>query len=288
MTWVGGTTDGEFAAIGQHLKGLAGTLEARKSWFCLADAVICLGTGITCRDGVPAETVVDNRNLGADGEPRLIVDGVAQPSALGWNKTFRRVRWAYLDGHGGYVFPGGAPLHALREARTGSWHDINSGGVPDPLTRRYLTLWHDHGTDPTDAAYAYALLPGASPRALATRAADPDWLTVLANSRDRQGVAVPSLGLTAVNFWRAATAGPLTATAPASVLTRRHGHTTALHMAGPTRAGTPFEITWARPVRRVTAHDPTIEVLATGRALRLRVTPGTACSTHSCTVETGW
>ena len=35
--WVGGTTDGEFAAIGQDLRGLASTLTARKSWFSLAD-----------------------------------------------------------------------------------------------------------------------------------------------------------------------------------------------------------------------------------------------------------
>ncbi|MFE7120393.1 polysaccharide lyase 8 family protein, partial [Streptomyces sp. NPDC057654] len=289
VTWVGGVTDGEFAAVGQHLKGLSSTLEARKSWFCLADAVVCLGAGITSRDGVPAETIADNRNLGAEGEPRFTVDGVAQPSALGWSKGFHRARWAHLAGHGGYVFPGGTPLHALREARTGSWRDINSGGVPDLLTRRYLTLRLDHGTDPTDAAYAYVLMPGADLRAVAARAAAcAGWLTVLANTRDRQGIAVPSLGVTAVNFWRAATAGPLAATAPATVLTRRHGRTTALHAAAPTRDGAPFEITWSRPVRRVTAHDATVEILATGRSLRLRVTPGTACATHSCTVEAGW
>lgn len=64
VRWVGGTTDGEYAAVGQHLKGLGSTLRARKSWFCLSDAVICLGAGITCTDGAPVETVVDNRNLG--------------------------------------------------------------------------------------------------------------------------------------------------------------------------------------------------------------------------------
>lgn len=62
--WVGGTTDGAYAAVGQHLKGLGSTLEARKSWFFLDDEVVCLGAGITCADGVPVETVVDNRNLG--------------------------------------------------------------------------------------------------------------------------------------------------------------------------------------------------------------------------------
>ncbi|MEU8684722.1 polysaccharide lyase 8 family protein [Streptomyces sp. NPDC048611] len=293
VRWVGGTTDGTFAAIGQHLRGLGSTLTARKSWFALADCVVCLGAGITARDGVPAETVVDNRCLGESGTARLTVDGVPQPGTLGTATTFRRAHWAHLAGHGGYVFPGGAPLTALREARTGSWHDINSGSSPQPFTRRYVTLWHDHGTDPTDAGYAYLLMPGATPRVLAARAADRHWLTVLANDAGAQAIAVDPLGVTAANFWRAGAAGPLTADGPASVLVRERrrgrtagrGHTARLCLAAPERTGETLEITWSRPVGAVLARDPAIEVLATGRALRLRLTPGTGCATHTCTVR---
>ncbi|MFG2136205.1 polysaccharide lyase 8 family protein [Streptomyces sp. NPDC048650] len=284
--WVGGTTDGEFAAIGQDLRGLASTLTAKKSWFCLADTVVCLGAGITARDGVPAETVVDNRALGERGTAVLTVDGVPQPGTLGRTGAFRRAHWAHLAGHGGYVFPGGAPLTVRREARTGSWHDINTGSDPTPLTRRYLTLWHDHGTDPTDARYAYLLMPGAGVRTLAARAADRHWLTVLANDATRQAVTVHSLGVTAANFWRAGAAGELTSSGPASVLVRerRPGRTALICAAAPERSGAPLEIGWDRPVRAVPAHDPAVEVLATAPALRLRITPGTACATHTCTV----
>ncbi|MCF3142320.1 polysaccharide lyase 8 family protein [Streptomyces platensis] len=293
--WVGGTTDGTFAAIGQDLRGLASTLTARKSWFALADCVVCLGAGITARDGVPAETVVDNRCLGESGTATLTVDGVPQPGTLGRTTAFRRAHWAHLAGHGGYVFPGGAPLTALREARTGSWHDINTTSSTEPFTRRYLTLWHDHGTDPTDACYTYLLMPGATPRSLAARAADRRWLTVLANDADRQAIAVDPLGVTAANFWRAGRAGPLTADGPAGVLVRERrrgrpageGGTARLCVAAPERTGDTLEITWSRPVRAVLAKDPAIEVLTTGRALRLRVTPGTSCATHSCTVRLG-
>ncbi|MCD9144140.1 polysaccharide lyase 8 family protein [Streptomyces albireticuli] len=285
--WVGGVTDGEFAVVGQHLKGLSSTLEARKSWFCAADTVICLGAGITARDGTPVETVVDNRNLGERGAPLLTVDGEAQPRDTGWSRSFPRAHWAHLEGHGGYVFPGGAPLEALREARTGAWRDINTGGAPDPLTRRYLTLRHPHGTDPVDASYAYLLMPGAGPRALAARAADPRWLTVLANTRDRQAVALPSLGLTAAAFWAPGAVGALAVTAPAAVLVRTRGRTATLSLSEPPRTGVPLDVVWSRPVRRVTAQDPSVRVLSTGSALRLRVTPGTACATHRCTVSLG-
>ncbi|MFE0376293.1 polysaccharide lyase 8 family protein [Streptomyces inhibens] len=288
--WVGGTTDGEFAAIGQDLRGLASTLTAKKSWFALADCIVCLGAGITGRDGVPAETIVDNRCLGESGDAALTVDGVRRP---GTTSSFRRAHWAHLDGHGGWVFlgsPGRAPLQALREARTGSWHDINTSSSPQPFTRRYLTLWHDHGTDPTDAGYAYLLMPGATARTVAARAADRRWLTVLANDAGRQAIAVDPLGLTAANFWRAGQAGPLRSSGPASVLVRErrtagHGRTARLCIAGPERSGDTLEITWSRPVRAVLDHDPSVEVAATGQALRLRIRPGTSCATHTCTVR---
>ncbi|MFJ3622759.1 polysaccharide lyase 8 family protein [Streptomyces iakyrus] len=265
--WVGGTTDGTYAALGQHLKGLGSTLEARKSWFCVEDAVICLGAGITCSDGVPVETVVDNRNLGACGTQRFV----------------KGPNWAHLEDHGGWILLGREPK-ALREDRTGAWSDINTGSTPERRTRRWQTLWLDHGTDPEDATYAYVLMPGASRRAVARRAIDRRWLSVLANDAGRQAVSVPSLGCTAATFWSAGTAGPLSASGGASVLVVRQGRTATLCVSEPPRTGEPLEVVWDHPVRRVDRADETVEVLSTGRRLRVRVTPGEACATHVCEV----
>ncbi|MFF0512270.1 polysaccharide lyase 8 family protein [Streptomyces sp. NPDC004250] len=267
VRWVGGTTDGEYAAVGQHLKGLGSTLEARKSWFFLDDEVVCLGAGITCTDGVPVETVVDNRNLGEGGTQALV----------------RGRDWAHLEGHGGWIVPDGG-LRTLREDRTGAWSDINTTSTTERRTRRWQTLWLDHGTDPSDAGYVYVLMPGASRGAVARRAADRRRVRVLANDEGQQAVAVPSLGLTAANFWRAGTAGPLTATAGASVLVRRRGRTATLCVSEPPRSGEPLEIVWDHPVRAAVRSDETVEILATGRRLRLRVTPGVVCTTHECEV----
>ncbi|MFV0138050.1 polysaccharide lyase family 8 super-sandwich domain-containing protein [Streptomyces sp. HMX87] len=158
---------------------------------------------------------------GRRGVHGFTVDGAAQSATPGWSATLTDARWAHLAGHAGYVFPGGATVKALREARTGAWSDINKGAVTDPVIRRYLTLWFDHGTDPTWATYAYVLMPGATAERTAARAADTGWLTVLANSNDQQGVRVPSLGFTGVNFWFGGTVGDLTANAPASVMIRQ-------------------------------------------------------------------
>ncbi|GHE14901.1 polysaccharide lyase 8 family protein [Streptomyces alanosinicus] len=268
VRWVGGVTDGRYAAVGQHLKGLGSTLRARKSWFFLDDAVICLGAGISCADGVPVETVVDNRNLGESGTQRFV----------------RGPNWAHLAEHGGWILMGAGALHTLREDRTGAWSDINAGGTSERRTRRWQTLWLDHGTDPVDARYGYVLLPGASPAETAALAAHRGWLSVLANDSGRQAVAVPRLGLTGANFWRAGTVGDLAVSAGASVLVVRRGRTATVRVSEPPRTGEPLEIVWDRPVRAVHRAGEGVEILSSGRCLRLRVTPGMACAGHECEV----
>ncbi|MEV6109258.1 polysaccharide lyase 8 family protein [Streptomyces sp. NPDC051940] len=268
--WVGGTTDGEFGATGQHLKGIASTMSARKSWFWLDDAIVCLGAGIASADGYPVETTVDNRALGTSGEPALTVDGRVQPSGQGWRETFSGARWAHVAGQAGYLFPQGIRLGAVREERTGTWRSINTGGPTDPVTRRYLTLYTDHGTDPADAGYAYVMLPGASARTTALRAADAGWLQLLANSAAQQGVRVPRLGLTAVNFWAPGTVGKLTASAPASVLVREHRDGTAtVVVSDPSRQARSLEVVWEKQVAEVLSKPSTVASATPGATLRL-------------------
>ncbi|MEV7298934.1 polysaccharide lyase 8 family protein [Streptomyces clavifer] len=268
--WAGGASDGTYASLGQHLKGLSSTLEAKKSWFFLGDSVVCLGAGITGRDGSRVETVVDNRGLGEGGTAELTVDGRPQPGGS-WSDSLDRVRWAHLAGHAGYVFPGGTTLTGLREERTGTWKAINGGGSADPVTRRYLTLLADHGEDPTDATYAYIVLPGASRSRTATRAADRRWLDILANSGAQQGVRVPSAGFTGINFFASGTVGPVTADAPVSVqIHEKRDGTAVLCVADPGRTVKALTLTWRRRVRSVLTKAATVAEARTGSELTLR------------------
>ncbi|WP_436757979.1 polysaccharide lyase 8 family protein [Streptosporangium sp. V21-05] len=271
--WVGGATDGVYATVGQHLNGFESTLDAFKSWFFLDDAVVCLGAGITAEDGVPVETVVDNRRTGA---PLTVDEGRG---------------WAHLEGHGGYVLPCGTRLRTLREERAArdpalredraaardpalDGRDPAPGedraGGRDPVTRNYVTLWLDHGVDPVSAGYVYLLLPGASLAETRARAADPGWARVLANTARQQGVRVPSLGLTAVNFWNDGAAGDLTASAPCAVLVRERGDGTAtLTVSDPRRDLSELTVTWNRPVTEVLHGHPLLAGATTGAGLTL-------------------
>ncbi|RCG21922.1 lyase [Sphaerisporangium album] len=252
--WVGGATDGVYAAVGQHLNGLESTMEAFKSWFFLDDAVVCLGAGITGADGVPVETIVDNRRTGA----LLTVD--------------EREGWAHLDGHGGYVLLACPGLRTLREERTEPAPVTPPEQRPGPgrVTRSYATLWLDHGVDPVSASYAYVLLPGAGRAETRARATTGGWVRVLDNTARRQGVHVPSLGITAVNFWNGGATGALTASAPCAVLVREYGDGTAtITVSDPRRTLDELTVTWHRPVAAVLLRSPNLTTATTGRALSL-------------------
>jgi hyaluronate lyase len=132
------------------------------------------------------------------------------------------------------------------------------------------TLWLDHGVDPGSADYVYLLLPGASLAQTRARAADPGWARVLANTFRQQGVQVPSLGITAVNFWNDGAVGGLAASAPCSVLVRESGDGTAtLTVSDPRRDLSELTVTWDRPVAEVLREHPLLVSAATGAKLTL-------------------
>ncbi|MEV5610840.1 polysaccharide lyase 8 family protein [Streptomyces sp. NPDC052225] len=263
----GAVLNGRYGAAAMELIADGSTLRAKKAWFFVDNAVVALGAGITASDGRTVETIVENRNLHAEGAPRLTVDGHPQPAEPGWSAALTDASWAHLEGTGGYVFPAGGPLHALREERTGTWRSLNTGadtgGSTAPVIRRYATLWFDHGPSPTSASCAYVLLPGAT--ATATGA----WsrsrpVRVVANDTTVQAVESPRLGLLAVHFWAAGAVGGLRADGPCTVLVRRRDDGISVALADPGRTATTVTVQLPFPVRQVVRADDTVQV-APGR-----------------------
>ncbi|GAA4204320.1 polysaccharide lyase family 8 super-sandwich domain-containing protein [Actinocatenispora rupis] len=288
--WVGGAVLADrYGAVGAAFTSYDRTITARKSWFLTDDAVIALGAGITrTGDDHPVLTVVENRNLHADGTAGLVVDGHAQPVEPGWQKAFPSARWAHLTGVGGYVFGDGAALHAERAERTGRWSDIDTGadtgGGGEAITRRYLTLWFDHGATPTDATYQYVLLPNASPDATARWAADPP-VRVLANTPAVQAIQVSRPYLTMATFFAAGEAGRLSCDGPAAVLVRVDGDRITVAVSDPSRTADTIRLTLPYPVRRVATADDTVRLESSRPQAVLSIAVGGSVgATHTATL----
>jgi hyaluronate lyase len=203
-SWGGGVEIlGLYGSSGFELQATASTLTARKSWFMFDNEIVALGSGITSTDNRMIETIVENRRL-CTYTSTLTVDGVTKPTMSGWNETMSGVGWCNLAATGGYVFPGGANLKGLRETRTGAWYDINSGYSSTVVSNNYVTLWFDHGSNPSGAGYSYILLPNQTATQTAAYAANQDVI-ILENTAAAHGLREQTLGITAVNFWEDAT-----------------------------------------------------------------------------------
>ena len=114
----------------------------------------------------------------------------------------------------------GRPVRASTDApRTGRWTDINKNSFyadqTAQLTRNYLSAFIEHGVNPTNASYAYVILPTATPDQTAQYAQTPN-IQVVANTATVQAARCLSSGVLGINFWAAGTASIVTSQDPGS------------------------------------------------------------------------
>ncbi len=255
--WTGSAGLGEYAMVGQHLIAPGDTgLTARKAWFFTPTMLLCLGAGIRTGTDEAVETIVEQRNLGADGGNRLVVDGDAL-DANGSGTALQDPTWAHLEGTGGYVFLDHSALRAVRQRRTGSWADINNGGPTAELTREFVTIVDDHGTRPDNATYAYVLVPGATAEETAALARR-HGLRIVANNDDVQSVEYQ--GRHAIAFWRGSAAGRWSSASAAILVTKRGPAYLELSVADPTQNQDSVTITIASMPYRTVESDVGVSV----------------------------
>jgi len=204
--WVGGAqVAGQCGTVGMSLAAYGTTLTAKKSWFMFDNEIVCLGAGITCGDSAEVDTTVENRRLGTSPNNNFTVNGFTNPPVMGWVSNLTSTAWCALDGVAGYYFPGGATnLRAAFVTNTGSWSNLDDGSHNSPSTNlytdSYLTLWFNHGIKPTNANYAYVILPNFTANSMAAYSASPD-IVLLSNTPTIQAASKPGLGVVAANFW---------------------------------------------------------------------------------------
>ena len=246
-SWVGGVSYGGYGAFGMQLNNLAAlqnNLVAKKSWFFFTNEVVCLGSGITSSSNHIIESIVENRIISQAGNDSIQVNGTNFSTNLPSSNSISGVSYVHLTGRVvgsdiSYYFPSSPTLQLLREKRTGSQSQIMGGGSTTTNTNNYFTMWFSHGVMPTNATYAYVVMPGYSAAASAAYASNPP-VVIIENSTNAQCVQQTQLGVTAANFWKSGvyTSGGITSYGPESVLVQSNGAYLDLSVSDPTQTNT--------------------------------------------------
>lgn len=287
-SWVGGSSLGDYGAVGMHYKtlgnsgnGRTGT-DAKKSWFLFDDEIVALGSGITSTTGNYVETVVDNRKIRKDGSNKVIIDGNQfdirddGPENVLKGTMAAGTSWIYLEGNTensdiGYYFPEKADIMALKEQRTGNWN--MQGTTEGEETNQFATFWLEHGKKPTDAAYSYVLLPGKDAVSTGSYAQNPD-IEILENSTGAHAVRENKLGITAVNFWgdEPKTTVGITSDCAASVIVQVTGDEVEIGVADPTQANVNgIQVSVPYTGGTIQEKDSNVKVLQTAPFIRISV-----------------
>ncbi len=268
QNWVGGAEVADSYGVAGMSLAATNTLTAKKSWFMFDNQIVCLGAGITCGDTAQIGTTVENRRLGITPTNQFTINGTPCPATGGWNSNFTSASWCSLAGVAGYYFPGNATnVQAALETSIHSWSEINDGTylatTTNLNTNSYLKLWFNHAGKPTNATYAYVVLPNFTASNMVNYAAAPE-ITVITNTATVQAASKPALGLVAANFWTDGTnaASLLKVNKKASVITSETLSGISVGVADPTQTNTAsILVTIDRVAAAVTAIDPGVTVV---------------------------
>jgi len=183
-SFVGGVSDGKTGAMAYDFK--RDDLSGRKAYFFNQKGMVSLGAAIHCQRCGEVHTT-----LNQDWAPESSTPTVG----LGVGSTWAKV------GDIGYLAVDGT-LQQKIAIQSGTWNALYPQLSSELVSGKISTLWIDHGQNPTDGRYAYAVYPGASVTTLQVLSQKPDFL-VLSNTRDVQAVYFPDQGLVQAVFYSA-------------------------------------------------------------------------------------
>lgn len=131
---------------------------------------------------------------------------------------FEDTDWFNLNGNIGYVFPES---------------DV-AGELKASMSREgYFQCYIDHGVNPADGSYAYAILPNMTKSQTESYAQNPDT-EILCNTGSVQAVRNNRLGITGIVFWEAGSFGGITVSEPMILMYRDFGGEVSVAVSDPT------------------------------------------------------
>ncbi|MEO6915972.1 MAG: polysaccharide lyase 8 family protein [Chitinophagaceae bacterium] len=241
--FVGGVSDSVYGVTTYDMN--YNDVKAKKSYFFFDKEVVCLGAGITSGSNENIVTTINQCWL--KGKATVAYDNKTQ--AVAQVNTFTNPSWTWHDSIG-YFFPAAANIVVSTQSQKGSWSAINASRSKDDLAGNVFKLWISHGVKPSEAGYAYIVVPGIDLKGAAEY--DKSSIKIIANTSAIQAVKHEGLNLLQIVFHKAGTISDerfsVSADKPCVVMVKNiDGRKAILYVADPSQKSSEIAITLKLP-----------------------------------------
>ncbi|MGI6265208.1 MAG: discoidin domain-containing protein, partial [Acutalibacteraceae bacterium] len=204
-TW--GVSNGTYGAIAYTYNKHDGTnrrTRGKLGTFFFEDEYVALGAGINSNHTAAIHTTVNQTKSGGD----VTVNGTAV--AEGTTDATFNADYVY-NNKIGYVFPETTAVHVVNENQFGKYPQVRGTGYAQDGSMPVLEddgtvafqLWIDHGVAPSNASYAYIVVPNASEAQVADYSQNNHDIVIIANTDKVQAVRHEGLKQTQILFYEA-------------------------------------------------------------------------------------
>jgi chondroitin AC lyase len=241
--FVGGVSDGTYGAAAFDYSRAGVT--AKKAWFFFDREVVALAAGITAAAGKPVWTSI---NQCLTKGPVTILSGAGR-AALGLgSRRLGADSWVHHDSTGYVLLAPFDSVTVQNNLQTGSWQSINASGSATMISDTVFSLWYEHGLAPSNAACAYAVLPGIGEDSLDAYVKNGIPCKVLSNTVALQAVRNEKLGVSGIVFFDPGSAKisdslKVTASRPCAMLVRESADSVEIAAANPVNAACTLQVT---------------------------------------------
>lgn len=149
---------------------------------------------------------------------KLIIDGNIMPDDTDVHEV-KNPKWANLENTCGYVFLESANVFERKVSNTKS---------------AFTELWINHGKNPTDATYAYAMLPLKNAEETKAYSENPD-VEILSNTGAVQAVREKKLGITSIVFYEKSSVDGVGSDKPCIVMIKKDDAGALITVSDPTQ-----------------------------------------------------
>lgn len=201
-TFAGGVSDSIYGASAYSYTDDYANINtrAKKAWFFFDEEVVCLGSGISSTASEEVFTTI-NQSLLLDKE--VTVSSNKKVSTIG-KESFSYINpdWI-LHNKIGYIFPENGNVFVSNRTQNGNWYDINNTASKQSLQKEIFTVGFNHGKKPSNASYAYIIVPGKQTVKDMRKYQKNKNIEILANTEEQQIVRNKELGIWQMIFYQA-------------------------------------------------------------------------------------